>query len=115
MARSEESCLPARKEAMQMTACVQVRRCHSVFLWLTDKTLEWVFMTYSWMENVMIRPTLITEVAEVLRDTDVRHAVVRCACLFRKEKAVERNITERNRARRHGIQICRFLFLPKKL
>jgi len=35
---------PARKEAMQMTAYVfAFVAIMSIFLWLTDKTLEWVF------------------------------------------------------------------------
>jgi len=35
---------PTRKEAMQMTAYVfAFVAIMSVFLWLTDKTLEWVF------------------------------------------------------------------------
>ena len=35
---------PSRKEAMQMTAYVfAFVAIMSVFLWLTDKTLEWVF------------------------------------------------------------------------
>jgi len=34
---------PARKEAIQMTAYVFALLVMALFLWLTDKTLEWLF------------------------------------------------------------------------
>jgi preprotein translocase SecE subunit len=40
---------PTRKEAIQMTAYVfAFVAIMSIFLWLTDKTLEWVFSTSFW-------------------------------------------------------------------
>jgi hypothetical protein len=66
------------------------------------------------MENVMtIRPALITEVAEVLRDTDVRHAVVLCM-LIPEWKRPERNIERIVRAGMES-KFVDFWFLPKKL
>jgi len=86
---------PERKEAIQITAYVFVFVfAMALFLWLTDKTLEWVFLRSDFgLEKIMTDAIENAPKAGVSTNPDLKWYVVHAYSGM--EKAVERNIIER--------------------
>lgn len=90
---------PTRKETLQMTAYVfAFVVIMALFLWFTDKTLEWVFLRpHFWMEKVMTTDAVIVDggasAPAASSNPDLRWYIVHAYSGM--EKAVERNILER--------------------
>ena len=86
---------PERKEAMQITAYVfAFVVVMALFLWLTDKTLEWVFydLILGW-KKIMNDAVVNAPMAGSSTNPDLKWYVVHAYSGM--EKAVERNIIER--------------------
>lgn len=88
---------PARKEAIQMTAYVfGFVLIMALFLWLTDKTLEWLFydLILGWkMMTDVAENSVPQSMAAPAANPDLRWYVVHAYSGM--EKTVERNILER--------------------